>query len=110
MKIAVATSGSGGLGDQVSSIFGRASTFTIVEVERGEIQEVKIIENPGSKVTSGAAVRAVEALRKNNVHSIISGDFGPNAVEMLKAEGMRMVKAKGLVKEVIEKLVEKENL
>ena len=44
-RIAVATKGSEGLADVVSEVFGRANTFTIVNVDEEEIEEVLSLEN-----------------------------------------------------------------
>lgn len=44
-KVAVPTRGYAGLNDVVLDVFGKANTFTIVEVENREIVGVHVIEN-----------------------------------------------------------------
>ena len=45
LRIAVATNEKKGLNDVVSKVFGRAQTFTIINVEDKNITGVKIVEN-----------------------------------------------------------------
>jgi predicted Fe-Mo cluster-binding NifX family protein len=44
--IAIPTKRNGGLKDVVSDVFGRANTFTILDIEKGAIKNVKVLENP----------------------------------------------------------------
>lgn len=46
MRIIVSTV-TGGLDDRVNPAFGRTPTFTIVDVENGEIVNVQVVPNPG---------------------------------------------------------------
>lgn len=43
LRIAVATNGKEGLEDHVSQVFGRAATFTIVDVEGKVFKKVRVI-------------------------------------------------------------------
>jgi len=45
LRIAIPTKGHDGLKEVVSNVFGRANTFTIVDVEEGTIKNVKVLEN-----------------------------------------------------------------
>ncbi len=54
LRIAIATKGREGLEDVVSKVFGRSSTFTIVNVDNEEIGDVKIMENPAVSYKFGA--------------------------------------------------------
>ena len=109
MKIAVAT-GKGGIEDRVSEVFARAQTFTIVEVEGKEIRNFKVIQNPAREAAKGAAIRALERLKEEGPQLVIAGKFGPNASQLLEAEGVRMVRASGTVREVLRDLMEKGEL
>ena len=48
LRIAVATKKHKGLEDAVSEVFGKAKTFTIVDVEDGEVKSVQVIDNPAA--------------------------------------------------------------
>ncbi|RUM47405.1 MAG: dinitrogenase iron-molybdenum cofactor biosynthesis protein [Hyperthermus sp.] len=83
-KIAIASEDSKGLDDVVASRFARAPKFTIVELdEKGEVQNIKIIDNPGAQATGGAAIKAIQALINEGVDIVIGPAFGPNAQAVL---------------------------
>ena len=108
MKIAVATQGNGGLDDIVSPIFGRAYTFTIVEIEGNEIKQVSVNQNPAAMAVGGAGPQAAQILASLGVSAVIAGNFGPNASMALSALGIRMipglagVKVRDAIKQFIE--------
>ncbi len=107
IRIAFATN-KGGLDDFLSDRFGRAPTFTIVDVDEktGEIKEVKIIENPGPKAGGGAGVRAVQKLIDEKVQIAVGPSPGPNAYMALQQAGIKIYTITGVtVKEALEKLL-----
>ena len=94
LKVAVATQGSKGLKDKVSAIFGRAQTFTIVEVEDGQIKGAKVIKNPAASLEYGVGPIVAEKLAEKKVDVAIAGEFGPGALALLKAKNIRAVEVK----------------
>ncbi|HEX54615.1 MAG: dinitrogenase iron-molybdenum cofactor [Candidatus Altiarchaeales archaeon] len=102
MKIAVATT-SGGLDDQISPVFGRCQTFTIVEADNGEIKEVEVIQNESASSAGGAGIRASQLMVEKGVDTVIAGNFGPNSATILKKAGIKMVQTRGNVKEILMK-------
>ncbi|HDD26863.1 MAG TPA: dinitrogenase iron-molybdenum cofactor biosynthesis protein [Acidilobales archaeon] len=108
MKIAFATEGSEGLDAVISQRFGRARFFTIVEVnEVGNVINVKVIENPGFYAERGAGVRAVQRLIEEGVNVVVAGDFGPNALAVLRSSGIRPVRVSGVaVREALTKALQ----
>lgn len=97
-KIAVATSGSKGLEDKVSDVFGRAKTFTIVELEDDQIKDVEVKENPGASYEYGAGPIAAKMLVEAGVKVVISGEFGPGASTLLEQGNIRAVKVEAGMK------------
>jgi predicted Fe-Mo cluster-binding NifX family protein len=93
-RIAVATNGKKGLKDKVSQVFGRANAFTIVDVEEGEIQEVKVIENPAMSYKHGAGPIVVKELVDSKVDLVVAPEFGPGASSILEQHGITMILAK----------------
>lgn len=82
----------GGLDDVVTSRFGRAPTFTIVEVcEDGEVRSVKIIRNPGYASGSGAGVKAAQAVADAGAEYYIGPSPGPNAFAALQHLGIKIL-------------------
>ena len=92
MRIAVMTV-KGGLDDRVSYHFGRAPTITIVEYN-GDTKLIKIIPNPHSG-QGGGFWPVLEALKRESVEAVITGNIGPGALRNLTQAGIRVYKAPG---------------
>ena len=84
LRIAVPTEAHGGLEDVVSEVFGRAKTFTIVDVENEEVKNVQVIDNPAASYEHGAGPVVVKTLSDLKVDSVISSELGPGASTLLK--------------------------
>ena len=105
MKVAISTT-SGGLDDKVSEVFGRAVSFTIVDVENGEVKNVEVVRNDFAVRGGGAGVAVSQFLVDKGVDAVITGNIGPNALAVLSSAGVKVYNGRGLkVKEAIEKLV-----
>ncbi len=108
MRIAIATN-EGGLDDKIADRFGRAPTFTIVEVDDNtfEIKNVYVVENPGSKAGSGAGVRAIQKLVDEKVKIVIGPNPGPNAYIALQQSGIKIYTMTGMTaKEALNQVIE----
>lgn len=105
LRIAIPTKGKGGLNDVVSDVFGRANTFTIVDVEDGTIKNVKVLENPAVSYRHGAGPIVVKMLVDSNVNLVIAPEFGPGASALLEQHSIEKVsmKAGTTVSEVVGK-------
>ncbi|MCK4477952.1 NifB/NifX family molybdenum-iron cluster-binding protein [Candidatus Bathyarchaeota archaeon] len=110
IKIAVATNKKEGLEDVVSQVFGRASTFTIIEVEDREIQKVKVIENPAASYNHGVGPLVVKELVDLKTDVVIAPEFGPGASTLLEHHKITMIssepstKVKNAVENALKKL------
>lgn len=95
MHIAISTDG-----DFVSAHFGRCPSFTIVDIENGEIAQKEIIENPCHQ--PGAIP---EFLHQRGVECIACGGMGRRATQYFDALGIQtIVGVTGRIAEVVEKL------
>jgi predicted Fe-Mo cluster-binding NifX family protein len=94
LKIAVATKAYAGLKDTVSEVFGKAKTFTIVEVENGQVKKVHIIDNPAASYDYGSGPVAVKTLADLKVNRVIAAELGPGASGLLEHHHIRMVSVK----------------
>lgn len=94
LKVAVPTKGSEGLEDTVSEVFGRANSFTIVEVSEGKTQSVEVLENPAISYKHGAGPIVVKMLIDSGVNVVISGGLGPGASALLEQHNVKMVAVK----------------
>ncbi len=93
----------GGLEDNIYPRFGRAPTFTIIDIEKKQIKNVKIVENPGYRASGGAGVKAVQLLANEGVEIVMGPTPGPNAYFALNNAGIKHYPVQGLnVKEAVE--------
>lgn len=83
-RIAVATEGRKGLEDTVSPIFGRANTFTIVDVDDEGIKDVRVLENPAVSYKYGAGPIVVKMLVDEGVNMVLATELGPGASTLLE--------------------------
>jgi predicted Fe-Mo cluster-binding NifX family protein len=84
IKIAVATKGYEGLEDTVSPVFGKTKTFTLVNLEDGEIRNVRIVGNPATAYEQGSGPIASKTLADLRVDLVIASQLGPGASELLE--------------------------
>jgi predicted Fe-Mo cluster-binding NifX family protein len=84
IKIAIATKGYDGLEDTVANIFGKAKTFTMVNVEEGKTKNVRIIDNPAAVYEHGSGPIAAKTLAELRVDLVIASQLGPGALELLE--------------------------
>jgi len=94
LRIAVATNEKDGLGDVVSNVFGRARTFTIVDVEDEKITGVTILENSAVSYHHGAGPIAVKMLVDEGVEVVLANELGIGASELLKQHNISIIPVK----------------
>ncbi|KPK73224.1 dinitrogenase iron-molybdenum cofactor [candidate division WOR_3 bacterium SM23_60] len=95
MRIAISTDG-----DFVSAHFGRCPSFTIVDVEKGEIAKKEIIGNPGHQPDF-----IPEFLHQRGVECIACGGMGRRATQYFDVLGIQtIVGVSGRIDEVLERL------
>jgi len=96
IKIAFATV-RGGLDDVLADRFGRAPTFTIVEVDpaTGEIKNIEVIQNPGYTAGGGAGVRAAQTIAEKGAKIYVGPQPGPNAYAALQYLGIKVIPLTG---------------
>jgi len=89
MRIAVSSAGNT-LDSLVDPRFGRRAYFIIADVEGSEIKNVKAIKNPAISSRGGAGIQAAQLIASNKVEVLITGNIGPNAVEILSSRGIKI--------------------
>lgn len=94
LKIAVASKGFKGLDEEVSEVFGKAETFTVLTVEECRITEVKTLRNPGADYRHGSGPIAAKALIDEGVDAVIALEIGPGVLEILSNHDVKVFKAK----------------
>ena len=93
-RLAIATSGQEGLDDVVAETFGRAKTFTILEIEEGTAKSVKVINNPAISYEHGAGPIVVKMLVDTDIDIVIAPEFGPGALSLLRQHNIANVNVK----------------
>ncbi len=92
--VAVPTKAHAGLDDAVSEIFGKAKTFTIVDVEDDKVKNVQVIDNPASSYKYGSGPIAVKTLVDLEVNMVITAELGPGASALLEQHNIRTILVK----------------
>jgi predicted Fe-Mo cluster-binding NifX family protein len=85
-KIAIPSSGAGGLDAQRSAHFGHADCFTVVDVVDGEIAGVSVIVNPPHE--QGGCGRTVAMLAAGGVDTAIVVGMGGGPLAAMTASGL----------------------
>jgi predicted Fe-Mo cluster-binding NifX family protein len=95
MRVAISTDG-----DFVSAHFGRCPSFTLADIEEGEMKKKEVIENPGHQPGF-----IPQFLRQRGVECIVAGGMGMRAQGFFAEAGIQTILgASGRIDEVIEKL------
>ncbi|MEM0053483.1 MAG: NifB/NifX family molybdenum-iron cluster-binding protein [Nitrososphaeria archaeon] len=84
LRIAIPTKDELGLEDEVSEVFGRANTLTVLDVVDGKVVNVQIIKNPAITHKFGAGPIVAKMLADMKVDYVIAGQLGPGAAQLLK--------------------------
>ena len=86
MKICITTIGSD-LDSQIDVRFGRTRYFLLLD-EKGKLEEA--ILNSGVGAMRGAGIAAAQTISSKGVEVLITGNIGPNALNVLKATGVKI--------------------
>ncbi len=81
MKIVISANGPG-LDAEASPIFGRSSTYTLVDTDT---MAFETLGNPATAAAEGAGIQAAQFIVAQGAQAVISGNVGPNAFEVLRA-------------------------
>jgi predicted Fe-Mo cluster-binding NifX family protein len=96
MKVAIATEG-----NRVSAHFGRCASFTLVDIEDGELVNRELVPNPGH--APGAVPRF---LQERDMDWVIAGGMGRRAAALFDQAGVRAVTGvEGAVDRVVEEVL-----
>ena len=104
MKLAIAAMGTG-LDAPVDLRFGRARGFVVVDTDTGSFLS---LDNGGeNRVWQGAGFQTAEMLIRHGVEAVLTGRFGPNALQALRTSGIRAYAglAGGSVRQALEQFL-----
>ncbi len=86
MKILLSTA-STSLDSAIDPRFGRSAYLMVVDTDT---LQAEAHPNPGVNASGGAGIQAAQFAAGKSAQAVISGDFGPNAFDALKAAGIAM--------------------
>lgn len=97
VKVAVPTMGNNGMNEYVSEHFGRAPTFTIVDLSNNQ---VKVIPNTSEHM--GGIGYPPEIMKREGVEVMLCSGLGPRAIRMFEQYGIEVyVGAHGMVRDAV---------
>ena len=85
MKIAI-TAAQPTLDGPVDPRFGRCAYYVIVDLDTLDFEA---LPNPNALAMGGAGIRSAQLVASRGVEIVVSGNYGPNAVQTLNAVGVR---------------------
>ncbi len=101
MKVAICA-GDGSIDAPVDSRFGRCACFVVTGTETGD--NIEVITNDNAGAAGGAGPRSARLLADRGVNAVVAGNFGPKAVTVLRAAGIRLYTgAEGTVRDTVNK-------
>lgn len=83
IKVAIATNGFRGLGDEVADIFAKAKTLTFATIDRKKVH-VEVLNNPAASLPHGRGRMVVHMLKSRGVNVVVASEFGLGASTLLK--------------------------
>lgn len=99
MKIAVSAKGNT-MESEMDQRFGRAASFIIVDAQT---MEYEAIDNTSAASSGGAGISAAQLVAEKDAEAVITGNVGPNAMNVLKAANIAIYKGSAAsVKENVE--------
>lgn len=86
MKICISACGKDPDSD-VDPLFGRCNYFLIIDPDAGSVTSIK---NPGLEASSGAGIRAAEAVVGAGADTLLTGSVGPNSFSVFSEAGIEI--------------------
>lgn len=84
MRVVVSAQGDG-LDAPASPVFGRCPVYVFVETESMEFEAVS---NPAMNQGGGAGIQAAQFVVEHGAQTVLTGNLGPNAYDVLNAAGV----------------------
>lgn len=98
MKLCVPSMEKGGFDDLVCEHFGRAPTFTVIDLDSNQVQVVK-----NRSEHMGGLGKPPEHIAKTGAKVLVCSGLGPKAIDMLQSLGVQVfVGASGTVKDAVQ--------
>ncbi len=93
MRIVLASDDPRGLDGSLSPHFGRCPYYTVVDVEDGQVVDVRVVENPYYQSHAPGVVP--QYIKSLGADVIIAGGMGPRAMTLFEEFGVEVVTTGG---------------
>jgi predicted Fe-Mo cluster-binding NifX family protein len=74
--------------EEVSDVFGRSKYFAIYN---SDDKKLEFVDNPGNAQSRGAGITASQFVIDNKISKVVVSQIGPNAENVLKQGGVKIV-------------------
>lgn len=108
LKLAVPSNNPGGLDAAPGMHFGHCDFYTIVEIEKGKVDSVMIVENTGHE--QGGCLAPVQQLAAKGVQAMLAGGMGMRPLMGFQQMGIDVYRASDFasVKEAVDAFIKGE--
>jgi predicted Fe-Mo cluster-binding NifX family protein len=89
-KVAIATVGTKGLGDEVADTFAQAKTISILTINGNKVH-LEVLNNPAASLKLGRGRTIVPLLKDKEVNVVVASKLGLSASVLLEKAKVRMV-------------------
>ena len=101
MRIAISAEGDNGLESVVSPHFGRCLCYALADVEAGQVNELRVVENP--YYTQHVPGQVPAFIQDQGVDVMLTGGMGRRAIALFEEYGIEAVTgAQGTVRRALE--------
>jgi predicted Fe-Mo cluster-binding NifX family protein len=105
MKVAVSSRGST-IDDDIDERFGRCPYFIIAEITGKNFKVIESVKNDAGERSGGAGTFAAKFVAQKDVNAVITGEVGPNALEILHQFNIKIHKAAGNIEKALKEFKE----
>jgi len=100
MRIAISSTGESTFSD-IDQRFGRCKYFIVVDLEGNKVKNTEAVENKGAIQGHGAGIKAAQQIVELHVNTVITGQLGPNALDVLTQFNIKAYHAEGKIEESV---------
>ena len=91
--IAVPSEKKGGLNDFLNLRFGKCNSITIISIEDGNIESVKVVPIYNTETIGNLGIHIAEIIGQNKVSNVVIGYIGKKAFQSLNSQNIKIFQA-----------------
>jgi predicted Fe-Mo cluster-binding NifX family protein len=94
LRVAIPTNWPGGADSLRSDHFGKCDCFTIIDVDRGKVKDIKVVNNPSH--SKDICLSPVDFLMLLGADAVIVNDIGTSPLTNLREAGMEVYQSRSV--------------